>query len=576
MGNDTTTVIVNFFQEAVVNIVPPDEVSIVTCDDESGDGIEDFDLEGLTNIILNAPGQNPADFLVTYHETLNGAQTGNDPLMSPYSATDGTIIYVRVEDVDSVGTGSGCASTNTSFELVVLGALPEITGVNNLELCDDNNDGTEAFNLELNTPVILDGQDPTVFLVTYHDSQEDADSGVDALMSPYNNTSNPQTIYARIENNAASDCYKTTSFTIGLAPKPVLTQSDNLLGCDDGIDGIANFDLTTNESFIVNGQSGFTFSYYTSLTDAETSMGAITTPTDYDSAPVTIFVRVEDANGCFDVTTFDLELAPKPVLVQSDNILGCDDDQDGISNYDLTTNESVIVNGQSGFVFTYHNSLLEAQTSMGAIMDPSDFDGGAQTIYVRVEDANGCFDVTTFDLTFGIAPETTFDSSIVYEVCPNATVPISVEAIGDNYTESEVTIAWYNEGDLVPGQTSLVIDNVLTTGTYTIEVMFNTTGCTATADIFVEELETCVIPQGISPNGDGMNDTFDLSSYDVQSLTIFNRNGVKVYEKTNYLDEWHGQSLDGDELPVGTYYYVMNYQGTKTKAAWVYINRENN
>jgi gliding motility-associated-like protein len=107
-------------------------------------------------------------------------------------------------------------------------------------------------------------------------------------------------------------------------------------------------------------------------------------------------------------------------------------------------------------------------------------------------------------------------------------------------------------------------------------VMFNTTGCTATADIFVEELETCVIPQGISPNGDGMNDTFDLSSFDVQSLTIFNRNGVKVYEKTNYLDEWHGQSLDGDELPVGTYYYVMNYQGTKTKAAWVYINRENN
>ena len=101
------------------------------------------------------------------------------------------------------------------------------------------------------------------------------------------------------------------------------------------------------------------------------------------------------------------------------------------------------------------------------------------------------------------------------------------------------------------------------------------TGCTASEDVFVEELESCVIPQGISPNGDGLNETFDLSSFDVQVLTIFNRNGVKVYEKANYLDEWHGQSLDGDELPTGTYYYVMNYQGNKTKAAWVYINREN-
>ncbi|WP_452222539.1 gliding motility-associated C-terminal domain-containing protein, partial [Lacinutrix chionoecetis] len=104
----------------------------------------------------------------------------------------------------------------------------------------------------------------------------------------------------------------------------------------------------------------------------------------------------------------------------------------------------------------------------------------------------------------------------------------------------------------------------------------NDTGCTSSEDIEVFELDTCIIPQGISPNGDGLNDTFDLSSYDVQTLAIFNRNGVKVYEKTNYTNEWRGQSLDGDELPVGTYYYVMNYQGNKTKAAWVYINRESN
>ncbi|WP_299892593.1 gliding motility-associated C-terminal domain-containing protein, partial [uncultured Lacinutrix sp.] len=79
--------------------------------------------------------------------------------------------------------------------------------------------------------------------------------------------------------------------------------------------------------------------------------------------------------------------------------------------------------------------------------------------------------------------------------------------------------------------TDLSIDNVLTAGTYTIEVMFNDTGCTASEDVIVTELETCVIPQGISPNGDGLNDFFDVSSYDVQNLKVFNRNGRLVYEK---------------------------------------------
>ncbi|RAJ11209.1 gliding motility-associated C-terminal domain-containing protein, partial [Olleya aquimaris] len=163
--------------------------------------------------------------------------------------------------------------------------------------------------------------------------------------------------------------------------------------------------------------------------------------------------------------------------------------------------------------------------------------------------------------------------SIVYEVCPNATVPITISAEAVNYTTSEVSIKWYNEGVEVVGQTGLDLPTVLTQGTYSIEVTFNDTGCSSTTDVFVSELETCVIPQGISPNGDGFNDNFDLSSYDVQLLEIYNRNGRLVYSKENYSMEWEGQSNDGEMLPVGTYYYVMKYQGTKTKAAWVYINR---
>ena len=68
------------------------------------------------------------------------------------------------------------------------------------------------------------------------------------------------------------------------------------------------------------------------------------------------------------------------------------------------------------------------------------------------------------------------------------------------------------------------------------------------------------LPEVITPNGDGMNDRFDLSSYGVTKLEIFNRYGNLVYSKTNYVDEWVGQTNDGEELPVGTYFYTMEFE----------------
>ena len=45
-------------------------------------------------------------------------------------------------------------------------------------------------------------------------------------------------------------------------------------------------------------------------------------------------------------------------------------------------------------------------------------------------------------------------------------------------------------------------------------------------------------------------------------------------QKLTILDEWVGQSDNGDELPVGTYFYTMNYEGgAKKRSAWIYINK---
>ncbi|RYE13194.1 MAG: gliding motility-associated C-terminal domain-containing protein, partial [Sphingobacteriales bacterium] len=77
-------------------------------------------------------------------------------------------------------------------------------------------------------------------------------------------------------------------------------------------------------------------------------------------------------------------------------------------------------------------------------------------------------------------------------------------------------------------------------GEYSVVVQ-SADGCIVSQPITIEDTN-CMIPKGISPNGDGRNDNFDLSNLDVKEIQIFNRYGLQVYEKKNYRDEWHGQS----------------------------------
>ena len=86
------------------------------------------------------------------------------------------------------------------------------------------------------------------------------------------------------------------------------------------------------------------------------------------------------------------------------------------------------------------------------------------------------------------------------------------------------------------------------------------------------DLAVCQIPEGISPNGDGYNDTFILNGYNVNTLYIYNRYGKVVYNTNNYNNDWAGQSNEGKKLPVGTYFYHMIYDDNLQKTGWVYLN----
>jgi gliding motility-associated-like protein len=93
---------------------------------------------------------------------------------------------------------------------------------------------------------------------------------------------------------------------------------------------------------------------------------------------------------------------------------------------------------------------------------------------------------------------------------------------------------------------------------------------------FTVENNPCrIIPRGISPNNDQVNDTFDLTGYGVKDIIIFNRYGTKVFSFSgNYTNQWKGHSDGGDELPDGTYFYSIHTIEGANKTGWVYINRE--
>ena len=354
----------------------------------------------------------------------------------------------------------------------------------------------------------------------------------------------------------------------------------NITVCDGPVaDGSENFDLDALSTSL--GLDGFTVSYYTNTADANQAINAV--PSPYNSSGETLIIRVEDTNasnngflGCRQLSEVELVVNPRPVVNQPADFIVCDDidgDVDGVTDFDLTSIDDEI-NTDADAVITYHTSQDDAESGTGAVTSP--YSSSGETIYIRVESTvTGCYDTTSFNLVVNVVPLATFDSQFVYEVCPQATVPIIIGIVPSNFTIADVSINWFLDDNLIAGANGLTLDTVLVQGDYSAEITFNATDCVNTITTFVMELPTCIFPEGISPGvSPGQNDNFDLSSFDVTKLEIFNRNGTLVYSKNNYTDEWNGQTNDGEELPVGTYFYTMEYEGgAKKRSAWIYINR---
>jgi gliding motility-associated-like protein len=105
--------------------------------------------------------------------------------------------------------------------------------------------------------------------------------------------------------------------------------------------------------------------------------------------------------------------------------------------------------------------------------------------------------------------------------------------------------------------TATPIDDI----TYTLHAMGGAPcNFTRTDDVFIRVYKKVVIPNTFTPNGDGINDTWDITALITypESLTqIFNRNGSLVYQSQGYTTAWDGR-YNGKPLPEGVYYYKID------------------
>ncbi|MGO4906006.1 gliding motility-associated C-terminal domain-containing protein [Flavobacterium sp. W20_MBD1_R3] len=206
---------------------------------------------------------------------------------------------------------------------------------------------------------------------------------------------------------------------------------------------------------------------------------------------------------------------------------------------------------------------------------------GKYIMSVRFTASIACITVGSEITINAIPPQIQFET---IGDCENKEYILTANPMSSSYDSNEVSYQWKDkDGNLVGTNSNVlnVTDVIASTPTgeivfpavYSLTVTSVATGCETSANVIVESAY-CNIQKGISPDGNGSNDFFDLSLMDVKKLEIFNRYGIKVYSQQNYTDQWKGQSNKGEDLPGATYYYVIEFNSGEPKTGWIYLIRE--
>ncbi|WP_108807838.1 T9SS type B sorting domain-containing protein [Aquimarina spinulae] len=489
-------------------------LDLTECDviGNSGDGRTNFDLNSNTAAILGTQ----TNTAISYHNTEEDASINNSPLASPYLSTQNNeTIHVRIEN-----TITGCFIIDT-FTLITIPG-PQITTPSPFTVCDNANDGNDtngfvSFLLRDKDNEILNGLDPAINIITYHSSLTDANTGTGIIdkNAPFTNTVNPQTIFVRAQYAATQPCINTISiiqFNLEVTPLPV-ANAISLIQCDefmDPTDGITLFNLNEASNQITGSTTNRTVLFFEDIASANAGTPAITNTTTYQNTAINqqLFVRVtDDLNGCFRVSTLDLEVS---VTSANDAILRlCDDDgtEDGFREFDLSLANPQILLGITtpNLTVMYYQTITDALSESNPITTTTNttlLTQGQDIVFARVENLNQCFGINQVQLFLNPLPN--IEPEAQYFLCQNqANIEIDTGLLfGSN--ASDFTFLWSTN------ETTQTIF-VNQPGTYTAQVISTLTGCSKSRTVTVIASSVATI-QSIDINDARDNNTVTINA----------------------------------------------------------------
>jgi len=404
-------------------VISPPSGPIDACDN-NGAILSDTDDE--------ITGGNP-NYSVSYHSSQPDADTGANPLVSPYNPTSPPeILYIRVIDINSSCYATTTAIINSYNSPVINFEIQEI------DACEQDDDGFEVFDITSVIDEILQGI--TNVTVTYHESQADADNNVNPIADPANylNTLEfVQLIYVRVQSDSSS-CYSTVPIELHTD----LLQTATNLGpfffeCDTAPDdGFADFNLGVIEGAILNDVEDTNVIFYQTEADQLSQTSPLDETVLY--SPITdeeheLFITLISPI-CEHLDSITLVVSPSVTVVEITSESFCDNNDDQMTSVDLTSFDDLIAGTTENPVVEYYETEANALSGTDPLPPMYNNTTDPAIVYVRLTNIlTGCYDVG--ELVIDILPAPTVTTPSPFIICDNDQDGFSIVNLEDKISE---------------------------------------------------------------------------------------------------------------------------------------------
>ncbi len=315
----------------------------------------------------------------------------------------------------------------------------------------------------------------------------------------------------------------------------------------------ANNDSTIcmNEDFELTASGALT--YVWSGPNSYSGNGANQTIANVTNADAGYYVVTgTDMNGCSASDSIELAVLALPALSLSANALN--------NTYCLNSLANITVSGASSYTWTGPNGF----TANGSSINIINLNATNIGYYTATgTDVNGCDDSDSIQLVLAADPLVGTPSDTT--LCPGD--PLTLWATGgSSYT-------WDGPNGFISSDQNPVVSSSIgfeNAGEYTVAVV-DANGCVGSSSSYVtvsSSGECLFIPNLVTPNLDGLNDTWEINGIDKYpnaEVEIYNRWGNLVYSASPYNNDWDatvnkGATIDSKDgkVPVGTYFYIIN------------------